>query len=102
MDIKPEFERCRCEQMDGVRSVGSGVERRPSGKGKYVASRQVGVEGIGRGVDGKGIQFVGERFSRPVEVAEVAVIETTGGALRENEMRLLDGVFPEEMELSET
>lgn len=44
---------------------------------------------------------MGERFSWPVEVAEVAVIDTTGGALRENDMRLLDGVLSEE-EVSET
>jgi len=50
---------------------------------------------ICRGVDGKGIQLVGERFSWPVEVAEAVVIETTGAALRENDMRLLDGVFSE-------
>ena len=51
----------------------------------------------GRGAAGKGIQLMGERFSWPVEVAEVAVIDTTGGALRENDMRLLDGVLSEEV-----
>jgi hypothetical protein len=68
----------------------------------YTASREALVEGIGRGVDGKGIQFVGEWLSWPVEVAEAVMIDTTGAALRENDMRLLDGVSSGEEEMSET
>ena len=48
---------------------------------------------IERGVDGKGIELAGERFSRPVEIAKVAVIDTTGAALRENDIGGLDGAL---------
>lgn len=102
VDIKPEFERClRCEQADGVCSVGSCVERRSPGQEVSIASLQVWVEETGRlGVNGKGIQLVGERFSWPVEIAEAVVIDTTGAALRENDMRVLDGEFSGKEELS--
>lgn len=48
------------------------------------------------------MQLVGEWFSWPVEVAEAVVIDTTGAALRENDMRLLDGGLSEGEESSET
>lgn len=67
----------------------------------YIASRQLSVEEI-CGLDGKGTQLVGERFSWPVEIAEAGVIDTTGAALRENGMRVLDGALSGEEELSET
>ena len=95
MHIKPEFERClRWGQVGGICAVCSGVETGSPGKGTYNASPQVWVE-IERGVDGNGIELAGERFSRPVEIAEVAVIDTTGAALRENDIRDLDGVLSE-------
>ena len=66
----------------------------------YIASREGSLEGICGVLDGKGTELVGERFSWPVEIAEVGVIDTTGAALRENDIRVLDGALSEEGELS--
>lgn len=101
MDVKPEFDRCLRWRCVGRADSGcSGEGKRSSGQGMYIASRENSLEEICGALDGKGTQLVGERFSWPVEMAEAGVIDTTGAALRENDIRALDGALSEEGALS--